>query len=62
MSSKNFSRLILVLVVILIAFYIVKRITSPKKFQKEAVFLGCLLYTSPSPRDRQNIFMSRDDS
>ncbi len=40
MSSKNFSRLILVLVVILIAFYIVKRITSPKKFQKEAVFLG----------------------
>ena len=40
MSSKNFLRLILVLVVILIAFYIVKRITSPKKFQKEAVFLG----------------------
>lgn len=40
MNSKTLLRIFLVLIVIGIVFYLVKRIISPKKLQKEAVFLG----------------------
>ena len=39
MNSKTLIRVILVLVVIVIGFYLIKRATSPKKVEKEAVFL-----------------------
>ena len=40
MNSKTLIRVILVLVVIVIGFYLIKRTISPKKVEKEAVFLG----------------------
>lgn len=40
MNSKTLIRVILVLIVIVIGFYLIKRTISPKKVEKEAVFLG----------------------
>lgn len=40
MNSKTLVRVILVLVVIVIGFYLIKRTIFPKKVEKEAVFLG----------------------
>ena len=40
MNSKTLIRIILVLIVIVIGFYLIKRTISPKKVEKEAVFLG----------------------
>ena len=40
MNSKTLIRVILVLIVIAIGFYLVKKKMAPKKIEKEAVFLG----------------------
>ncbi len=40
MNSKTLTKVILVLIVIAIGFYLIKRAMTPKKIQKEAVFLG----------------------
>lgn len=40
MNSKTLIRIILILIVIVIGFYLIKRTISPKKVEKEAVFLG----------------------
>ena len=40
MNSKTLIRVILVLIVIVIGFYLIKRTIFPKRVEKEAVFLG----------------------
>ena len=40
MTGKTLMRIILVLILIVIGFFLIKKIIAPKKIEKEAVFLG----------------------
>ena len=39
MNSKTLTKVIIILIIIVIGFFLIKRTIAPKKIQKEAVFL-----------------------